>query len=576
MKNRFIIPTLFSALILAGCNFANVLPTSNPTQSSVSTSESSEATSDSGTNAGSNTTVTTAPTSTGTTNTSTTTTSSGTSHTSTSTPSSTSTQPQPTVTSVTVTPNTSKVKQGESVTLSAKVNGTNNPSQSVTWKSSNTSAATVSNGVVTVKSTATAGTKVTITATSVLNTSKSGTATITVESAVTPSDKAKYTVMLYVCGSTLEYDGGVVGAASEDIAEILSCSNQPSDVNIILQTGGAKGWQNSSINKNYMQRFYVRNKSLNFVENAGDYTSTKNKANMSTTASLESFLTWGVENYPADKYGIVFWNHGGAVSGVCSDEYNGGDTLTTSEVAAAMKNTIDRTDATKFEWVGYDACIMNYLDNASVLADYCNYLVGSQELENGEGWDYTGWIPTLYSSPTGATTTLLKKICDSFVSYYDQYVGQYYSDGTAFVNDQCLSVLDLSKMGTFTNEFNSYTANFTTQSHYSSITSAFDSSLEFGDGCYGIADFSSFMTQMKKKFTSYSTTNLENAYSNLVAYSKYGSAYSSSSHPTGSNVFVAHSSDWYYGLQESKSQYTASDTKFTAWRNLMIKYGELR
>ena len=356
-------------------------------------------------------------------------------------------------------------------------------------------------------------------------------------------------------------------AASADIAEILGVANQPSNVNILIETGGAKGWQNSSINENYIQRFYVKNNKLNFVENAGSYTSITNKANMGESATLESFLTWGINNYPADKYALVLWNHGGAVSGVCSDEYNLnkyglGDMLLTSEVATALKNTFTNTSASKLEWIGYDACIMNYLDNASVMADYANYLVGSQELENGEGWDYTGWVPTLYSSPTGTTTTLLNKICKSFV---DQY-------GTK-QNDQCLSVLDLSKMGAFTTEFNKYTNNFTTSNHFDSITSAFSSSLQFGEGVYGLADFSSFIAQMEKKFSSISTTALKAAFDDIVEYKYCGNAYSSSNKPCGSNVFVAYSDDYYTGLQVLKNEYGANDTKFTSWRNLNIKYG---
>ena len=552
---KLAIPTALLALILSGCNI--VSPTA-PTTGATGTSDQSI----SNVSSGESSTDTNIPTSGPTSSSPTTATSSTTSGTSTGT--SSTSVPTPTVTSVTLNKTTATLSAGESVTLTATVNGKYNPSQSVTWSSSNTNVATVSNGKVSVKSTATGGQSTTITATSVVDTSKKATCTVTVQAS---SDKAAYTVMLYICGSTLEYDKGVVGAASADIAEILSVANQPSNVNILIETGGAKGWQNSSINKNYIQRFYVKNKKLNFVENAGSYTSTTNKANMGESSTLESYLTWGINNYPAEKYALVLWNHGGAVSGVCSDEYNLnqynlGDMLITSEVATALKNTFAKTSASKLEWIGYDACIMNYLDNASVMADYCNYLVASQELENGDGWDYTGWVPTLYSSPKGDTTTLLNKICKSFV---DQY-------GTS-KNDQCLSVLDLSKMDAFTTEFNNYTKNFTTQSHFNSVVSAFSSSLQFGEQIYGLADFSSFIAQMEKKFTSISTTALKSAYSELVEYTYSGSAYTSAKKPSGSNVFVAYSDDYYYGLQVSKDEYGANDTKFSYWRTLNTKYG---
>ncbi len=85
----------------------------------------------------------------------------------------------PTVTSVTVSPSSFTLDLSGTATkqLSATVNGTNNPSQGVTWASSNTAVATVSaNGLVT----AVAKGSATITATSTYDTTKSGQCAITV------------------------------------------------------------------------------------------------------------------------------------------------------------------------------------------------------------------------------------------------------------------------------------------------------------------------------------------------------------------------------------------------------------
>lgn len=84
-----------------------------------------------------------------------------------------------TVTGVTVSPNSASldVYSNPSTTLTATVTGTNNPSQSVTWSSSNSNVATVnSNGVVT----AVGAGNCTITATSADDGTKSGSCTVTV------------------------------------------------------------------------------------------------------------------------------------------------------------------------------------------------------------------------------------------------------------------------------------------------------------------------------------------------------------------------------------------------------------
>ncbi len=89
-----------------------------------------------------------------------------------------SSSPTPTVSGVTISPSSLSLDlNGTTVgNLSATVNGTNSPAQTVTWNSSDTNVATVSNGTVTAIAVGTT----TITATSTVDTSKSGSCTVTV------------------------------------------------------------------------------------------------------------------------------------------------------------------------------------------------------------------------------------------------------------------------------------------------------------------------------------------------------------------------------------------------------------
>ena len=95
--------------------------------------------------------------------------------------------PTPTVDSVSITPSSLALDlyNNTSSSLTATVNGTNNPSQEVSWESSNTSIATVSStGLVTAKGTGSCQ----ITATSTLDSTKSGSCTVTVTDS-TPSSR---------------------------------------------------------------------------------------------------------------------------------------------------------------------------------------------------------------------------------------------------------------------------------------------------------------------------------------------------------------------------------------------------
>ncbi|MEG1778181.1 MAG: clostripain-related cysteine peptidase, partial [Angelakisella sp.] len=66
--------------------------------------------------------------------------------------------------------------------------------------------------------------------------------------------------------------------------------------------------------------------------------------------------------------------------------------------------------------VGFDACLMATIETAAALSPYARYMVASQELEPGTGWDYTAWLNFLASAPTSTGLELGKTICDSFYS----------------------------------------------------------------------------------------------------------------------------------------------------------------
>ena len=320
---------------------------------------------------------------------------------------------------------------GKSTTLSINYTPADtNCNKSVTWSSSNPSVATVNaNGVVTGVSEGVA----TITATGKNEANEDITATYVIN--VSAALKDAWTIMMYVCGSDLESENGF---ASSDIDEILSVSGQPDDVNIILETGGSSSWKNSNISASNLGRFHIENGAL--VKDT-----TVSKASMGKSSTLTSFLNWGLSTYPAQKTGVIFWNHGGGIDGVCSDENYNGDTLTSSETSAAFTSAFNTNGITgKLEFVGYDACLMQLQDVAEYNVPYFNYMVTSEETEAGTGWDYASWVDNLYAYDS--TTNILKEICDGFIASVDALYGR--SD-----NDQTLSVLDLSKMNDYYTAF---------------------------------------------------------------------------------------------------------------------------
>ncbi len=236
------------------------------------------------------------------------------------------------------------------------------------------------------------------------------------------STSGTWTVLIYMCGTDLESEGG---AASNNLAELMEVSNSK-NINFVIETGGTANWQSNSISNDKIQRYILKGSELSLVEE-------KDLSSMGDPSTLGDFLKWGVKSYPADKYMTVFWNHGGgSLSGVEFDELHNNDSLSLKELAQGLEIA-----GTKFEVIGFDACLMATLENAVTIAPYGKYMVASEEYEPGGGWDYKSWGEYLSENPACDGSELGKNICDSYIEK---------CAGTGDDDMATLSVVDLSKI----------------------------------------------------------------------------------------------------------------------------------
>ena len=246
-----------------------------------------------------------------------------------------------------------------------------------------------------------------------------------------------WTVFVYLCGTDLESGGG--GAGVSDIAEMCQAS-QSDNYRFVVQTGGTNDWSYSGIDADKIERFVVENGDITKVDEGGDST-------MGDPETLADYLTWGVQNYPADNMGVILWNHGGgSIQGVCFDERHDSDSLSLREIDSALL-TAQQNMTEKWEFVGFDACLMGTIEAANILANYANYMYGSEEVEPGAGWNYTQIGNFLASNPGASGAELGQIVCDSF---YQGCVdaGDY--------NCCTLAVIDLSKIDNVVTSFNSF------------------------------------------------------------------------------------------------------------------------
>ena len=211
------------------------------------------------------------------------------------------------------------------------------------------------------------------------------------------------TLMVYMCGTDLE---SKYGMASSDMEEMRSATFGD-NVNVIIFTGGCSKWKVSGISNSVNQIYQIKNGQIGrIVEDAG------NKA-MTDPNNLASFIQFCSKNFPANRNELILWDHGGgSVTGYGYDKKN----QRSGSMSLAGVNQALKSGGVKFDFVGFDACLMATAETALMLNEHADYLIASEETEPGIGWYYTNWLTKLGSNTSTPTLEIGKVIVDDFVT----------------------------------------------------------------------------------------------------------------------------------------------------------------
>lgn len=231
----------------------------------------------------------------------------------------------------------------------------------------------------------------------------------------------------YICGSNLETD---YSAATSDIKEMLE-ANIPDNVKVLIQAGGSNKWHNDFFKAGRTNRYLYDGTGLKELETLSD-------SDMGDPNTLADFLQYGKNNFTADHKVFIFWDHGGGSAfGVCHDERTN-NILSLNEIREAFSSTFNPSaENPPFELIGFDACLMATFDTANTIYGLAKYMVASEEVEPGNGWEYSGWLNALGENPAMGGNHLGQIICDT---YYEGCKDNWTED------EATLSVIDVSKI----------------------------------------------------------------------------------------------------------------------------------
>ncbi len=237
-----------------------------------------------------------------------------------------------------------------------------------------------------------------------------------------------WTVLVYMVA-----DNDLEPFGLQDLEEMTRVGDS-ADFRIVVQSDRAADYTDGGVvnlpDWQSAKRLLVREGRIDELDDLGEQ-------NMGDPAVLSDFIAWGVDAYPADRYAVIFWDHGGGWSGFGGDESTADhDQLGVREIQQGLQDGMQRAGVEYVDLVGFDACLMATYEVALALRPMANYLLASEELEPGHGWDWERFA-VLRDDPKRGPVDLGMAVLDGFRA-------QAVAEGTAA--DITLSLTDLQEL----------------------------------------------------------------------------------------------------------------------------------
>lgn len=275
----------------------------------------------------------------------------------------------------------------------------------------------------------------------------------------TQSNVKPWTILVYMAA-----DNDLRHFAARNINQMASIGSN-ANINIIVHldikiTG----------NKKVTRRYYIEKNKIFHVNVDDPETQCMDSGNPMT---LYSSCKWMAEEFPANQYGLVLWNHGtGAcdpmkgriinpseffvfnpltnrfeldrsiefldyieptIRGVCWDDSTG-NYLTNPLLEKILdKICVEILNRKRFSIIVFDACLMSMEEIVYIVEPFADFMAASQEVELGTGLNYE-LVLAPFEKDILSPADFAKHIAYSFYETYQN-----------ITNDFCYSALDLSK-----------------------------------------------------------------------------------------------------------------------------------
>jgi len=258
---------------------------------------------------------------------------------------------------------------------------------------------------------------------------------------------ADWTFMVY-----LDADNSLETPGIEIFLKMANVSSS-SQVNIVAQMDRSAGWWENGEwkddttfgNWTDCKRFNITKGMTPTPENA---TLDLGEVNMGDPNTLRDFVNWTINNYPANYYCLVLWDHGTGCMGVCFDSSTTPpiDFLTLPELSQALSGLPSIIDL-----VVIDACSMGMTEVAYQIKDYANVLVGPEGLGYAPA-PYDNYLSNLISNSSMSPSEFAMEIVTDYIDWCWRTDVKYIPNAT-------MSAIDLTKITSLTAAIDDFAIN---------------------------------------------------------------------------------------------------------------------
>lgn len=290
--------------------------------------------------------------------------------------------------------------------------------------------------------------------------------------------QGKKLLAIYMVGGDLE--SGPSAAATRDLKELrdgyeaLQAEGKADAVEVVVAFGGSDkdGWRGVKFAR--MQDIVADLADDGEMGSLEHYPYQAPLAHMGDASTFRLFLDFVLShtyvNY-SQRF-LVLWDHGASYGGVGFDQYYRHDPLSLAEVEQALD-----TSGARFDVIGFDACFMASVETANYLHAYADYLVASEELEPGHGWDWSD-VLRVYAYGGDDVATMSAQLVHGYVERHPRSRGK------------TLSVADLSEFPLLKKAVDAWLSELRSQAAaggqgklvYSALRHAMDKAQVYGGG----------------------------------------------------------------------------------------------